>query len=84
MLGTTAAGKYGLEQRERVLFSSGLVYFITCGKSSPVQITIGQKQLETFEHINSLDSLINDSRSTRETKSNISITKAGFKNKNFS
>jgi len=85
ILGTTAAGKYGLEQRERETFIRLRPVLIqNMWKIVPSTEYDRSKQLETFEHLTSLDSLItNDSRSTREIKSNIYITKAVFKN-NFS
>jgi hypothetical protein len=44
---------------------------------SPVQIMIGQKQLENVEYFSYLGSMItNHARSTREMKSKIAMTKA--------
>jgi hypothetical protein len=84
ILETTAVGKHGVEQRETfVQLRPALVHNIK--KLCPVQIMIGQKQLETFEHFNCLDTVItNDSTSVRGIKCNISMTKAIFKNWNFS
>jgi putative IMPACT (imprinted ancient) family translation regulator len=51
-------------------------------EQSPVEIMIGQKQLQNLEHFNYLSNIItNDARYTGEIKSTIAIEKAAFNRK---
>jgi hypothetical protein len=49
---------------------------------SPIHVMINQKQLDTVEYFNCVDSMLtNDARCTREMKSSIDMAKAVFKKK---
>ena len=48
---------------------------------SAVQIMTDQKQLVNVEYLNCLDSVISDTRRTRETKSKTAVVKAEFNKK---
>jgi hypothetical protein len=50
-------------------------------QSSPIQITIDQKQPKNVEYFNYLGRMINDTRCTCEIKSRIAMAKAAFKKK---
>ena len=53
-------------------------------QSSPAEIMVDQKQLENVEYFNSLSSVIDDVRCTREIKSRIFHAKEAFNRRRLS